>query len=301
MGKELANKVHNYLNQFSNRLVRDLAWAIASPPLVSGIIDDTTWWNSKDCMKEFNACLPTLLKVEKDPGELIKHLGQLQSQRLGLYFEGLVAFWLKISPNYQLLNQNIQIIEEGITHGEIDFIVRDLQLQKTIHLEVAVKFYIGSSPSEDPFCWYGTNTKDQLGRKLRHLRSHQTQLSHRYQNHLEHRIDEKHCLIKGRLFYPLNISTSPAGVNISDDHLRGRWEYARNQSNNKNIIPIEKNRWLADLNHNDILERIESGADFTGLNNIRRARCYVRYSEQNKQYNEKYRIFLLPDEFSFPN
>ena len=293
--------MHNYLNQFSNRIVRDLAWAIASPPLVSGVIEDTVWWNSQDCMREFNACLTALLKLDKDPSLLIEHLGQLQSSRLGLYFEGLVSFWLKVSPNYQLLNQNIQIIEDGLTHGEIDFIVRDLQLQKTIHLEVAVKFYLGSPPYENPFRWYGTNTKDQLGRKLHHLQSHQTQLSDRYQNHFEHKIDEKHCLIKGRLFYPFNTSTSPAGVGIADDHLRGRWKYTGNKSSDKNIIPIGKSRWLADLNHKDILECILSSADSIDLSNIRRAECYVKYSQLNKQYNEKYRIFLLPDKFSFPN
>ncbi len=292
--------MHQYINQFSSRVVRDLVWVIASPPLVSGIIGDTVWWNNKVCRKEFNACLPALIKLDQNPRALIEHLGQLQSARLGSMFEGLISFWLKISPNYQLLAQNIQIIEEGITHGEIDFILRDLQSQKTIHLEVAVKFYLGSPPFEDPFRWFGTNTKDQLGKKLHHLQTNQSQLSKKYPNHFEYEIDARHCLIKGRLFYPSNVISAPAGIGITEDHLRGHWEYADHQQSDKRIIPIAKNKWLAEFNHQDISESIEKSIASTDLREISRAQCFVEIAEDNSLYREQERIFYLPNSFTFP-
>jgi hypothetical protein len=118
------------MNQFSNRLVRDLAWVIASPPLVSGNFNDTHWWSHSDCLAEFEDCLPTLKSLDKDPAPLIAHLDKLTSGRLGLRFESFIAYWITISPNYELLAKNIQIIDAlkkgRHTHGELDFIIRDI-------------------------------------------------------------------------------------------------------------------------------------------------------------------------------
>ena len=124
------------LNRFSNRLVRDLAWVIASPPLLAGNYNDTHWWSHANCLTEFEVCLPALLALDKDPSPLIEHFEKLKSGRLGLRFEHFIAYWLIISPNYELLTQNLQIIEPIVsphkkgshTHGELDFIIRNTRI-----------------------------------------------------------------------------------------------------------------------------------------------------------------------------
>ena len=290
------------LNRFSNRLVRDLAWVIASPPLLSGKHNDTHWWSYKDCLREFNDCLPALITLDENPAPLIKHLKKLTSGRLGLRFESFIAYWLTLSPNFELLAQNIQVIEPFVsshkkgshTHGELDFIIRNIHTNKIIHLEVAVKFYLGAKPYEDPFRWFGTNTKDQLGKKVEHLKNHQTQLSNKFSSYLNkdgYLIDNKQCFLKGRLFYPREIDTAPQGV--TENHLRGRWDYASTAMENKLLFPLDKNDWLAELNYDDLYQRDLE----TSLIKNEKALCYVNATQGLKEIE---RIFYLPESFHFP-
>jgi len=287
--------------QFNNRQVQNLAWVIASPPLLSGSYNDVYWWDDAQCKKEFNDCLPTLLALDKQPEPLLSHLAQLNSGRLGLRFESYIAYWIKISPNYQLLKQNIQIIEEGHTYGELDFIIKDIHTNKIIHLEVAVKFYLGmmleGQSSPDPYHWFGTNTNDQLGKKVDHLKQHQTQLGEKYQGHLQKRheiqVDEKHCLLKGRLFYPMGSDIQPQDIN--QNHLRGRWVQTNNQLlSNKRFVPIEKEYWLAELKEKELKSLTEQ----YGLHELQRTQCYVELDEDSLgKKSERERVFNLPHDF----
>ncbi len=292
-------------NDFKQPCVRDLAWVIASPPLVSGSFNQARWWNRQQCLKEFHDCLPALQALDKKPQPLIDHLNLIKSKRLGLYFEGLVSFWLSfISPNYRLLAHNIQLfetLEKGKhTLGEIDFIIQEIKTAKTIHLEVAVKFYLGTVPLEDTYHWFGTNTKDQLGRKLDHLKQLQTQLSKIHPELLDFNIDERHCLLKGRLFYPQGLDQAPAG--ISKAHLRGRWLYASQNCHDQLLIPLDKNNWLAELNHAEIKQQLAKQAPNKLFNNEpARATCYsITAKDKREKYRELERLFILPDDFTFP-
>ncbi|MEE9309856.1 MAG: DUF1853 family protein [Cocleimonas sp.] len=290
------------MNRFTHRLIRDLAWVIVSPPLVSGNFNDTHWWNHADCLSEFEDCLPTLLALDKDPSPLIKHFEQLKSGRLGLRFEHFIAYWIIISPNYELITQNLQIImpiedphkKGNHTHGELDFIIRDTRTDKTIHLEVAVKFYLGTLPYDDPYRWFGTNTSDQLGKKFDHLKQHQTQLGEKFSPYLKergHTIDERQCFLKGRLFYPVGSDKPPE--NVTENHLRGRWIQSPNKNTSGFVNALDKKDWLATLNNNDCLTR-----EFQrGFSNDDKAQCYVHLNDDHEEIG---RVFHLPEGFSFP-
>ena len=297
---------------FTHRSVRDLAWVIASPPLVSGEYNQTSWWSHTACLEEFNACLPALRALDKNPHTLLDHLKRIKSKRLGLYFEGLVSFWLSsISPNYRLLAQNIQLFkcqQKGKhTLGELDFIIQQRSTQKVIHLEVAVKFYLGTEPLTDTYRWFGTNTNDQLGRKLDQLKQNQTQLSKTYPGLLDFYIDEKQCLLKGRLFYPAEGLTPlpiqqqhlPEGVNTK--HLRGRWMYSSPQDMLQNLIMLNKDKWLAELGQDEIAQYLQQHLQPPQSFNLDRPTCYsVVESDTNKKHRELERIFILPKGFMFP-
>ncbi len=282
---------------FNTKLVRDLAWVIASPPIQSGHIGNTYWWEHKKCQGEYQDCLASLIELDKDPSPLEQHLSQSKSKRLGHRFEALVSYWLNISPNYELIKQNIQIIENGVTFGEIDFIIKELATGKNIHLEVCVKFYLGTQPYKDPYRWFGTNTKDQLGRKLDHLLTQQSQLSKKYEKDFSYKIDERHCFIKGRLFYPKGNNIAPEGT--TPNHLRGSWEYPDVvKKADGRYLAINKTLWLSELNHNDIIDLqnnpVETFED--------RAQCYIEINKADQNgYKEKARIFFLPDKFIFPS
>ena len=295
------------LGQFKHRQVRDLAWVIASPPLVSGTIfketeNETHWWSEEDCLAEFYDCLLALHVLDREPSALINHLLALKNSRLGSIFEGLVSFWLRISPNFNELHQNIQIIEDKHTFGEIDFIIENIHTSEIIHLEVAVKFYLGCEPYEDAYRWFGTNTKDQLGKKIDHLKNHQTQLSSLYpkqlKKHFSTPIDKKQCFIKGRLFYPELCDTPPSNLELAKNHLRGKWSYVDQQDATKDLVKINKTHWLADLNTTDI-----KGLGYVSSNivsQIDRAECFVETKKEGEFATEAQRIFYLPKSFTFP-
>ena len=281
--------------RFTNRCVRDLAWVIASPPLVSGEFKQTHWWNYQQCLTEFDDCLPTLLSLDKKPAPLLTHLESIKSRRLGLRFEAYISFWLStVSPNYTLLAQNIQLHDfiNNLKHtiGEIDFIIKENKTGKIIHLEVAVKFYLGTEPYSDPYRWFGTNLNDQLGKKLDHLKQHQTQLLINHPEKTNYSIDERHCIIKGRLFYPEEQEDAPDG--ITDNHLRGCYLFQNNNLAQSSLILLDKIEWLAEFSSEDIGKR-KIQANFSVSE---KSRCYA-VIENN---TETQRIFYLSPNFKFP-
>lgn len=297
------------LNAFKHRVVRDLAWVIASPPLISGDYAASHKKNKpvhflthEECLQELSDCSMALQQLDHDPSPLLTHLDKLKSKRLGYRFEAFVAYWLQISPNFELLAHNIQIIENKVTLGEVDFIVKNQHSHKIIHLEVAVKFYLGTAPFDNAFRWFGTNTHDQLGKKQQHLLQNQTQLSLKYPQHLNHKIDQRHCLLKGRLFYPYGTQTSPSTA--TGNHLRGFWIKQSDVSKeaslkNKLLFRLEKNEWLSTLQHLDLQtkEAVKSVYDKD------RAQCYimVEKDKESSSLKENERIFILPDYFKFPD
>jgi len=281
--------------RFKNRLVRDLAWVIASPPLVSGSFTQTHWWDNKECLNEFDDCLTALLALDKNPEPLLIHINEVKCCRLGLRFEAFISFWLSsVSPNYKLLAQNIQLNEfvdgQKRTIGEVDFIIEELKSGKIIHLEVAVKFYLGTAPYTDLYRWFGTNLNDQLGRKLDHLKQHQTQLLINYSDKISYSIDERHCIIKGRLFYPEDQKTAPKG--IAKNHLRGRYLFQQEDSIPSKLILLEKMEWLAEFTPKDISGHTIQN-DFS---KSKRSHCYAEIINNT----EFQRIFCLPKTFQFP-
>jgi len=95
--------------------------------------------------------------------------------RLGHLVEKIVAELIKASTNYKVLYENVQIIEDRKTIGEIDFIIENKMTKQLIHLELAYKFYLfDPSISSQPINnWIGPNRNDSLKEKLEKLKTKQ--------------------------------------------------------------------------------------------------------------------------------
>lgn len=61
--------------------------------------------------------------------------------RLGHLAEKIVSELIKSSTNYNVLYENVQVIEDKKTIGEIDFIIEEEKSRRFIHMELAYKFY----------------------------------------------------------------------------------------------------------------------------------------------------------------
>lgn len=95
--------------------------------------------------------------------------------RLGHLAEKVVSELVKSSTNYDVLYENVQLIQDKNTVGEVDFILENVQTHEIIHLEVAYKFYLfdPSISSEPVYNWMGPNWNDSLIGKLEKLKTKQ--------------------------------------------------------------------------------------------------------------------------------
>jgi len=197
------------VQQLKNQSVRDLAWALASPPLVRLPTHDCCWPSSDFFKQHYLRSLPWLKKLDEDPGELEALLAAQKDRRMGKYFETLWYFWLLHNPRYQVVENNVQVIIDGETLGEIDFVLFDTKSRQTVHWELAVKFYLGAGPLHEMKSWYGPNRRDRLDIKVAHLSERQSLLSRdkRASHWLSTQgihIEQCAVILKGRLYYPWN-------------------------------------------------------------------------------------------------
>ena len=194
---------------FKHQSVRDLAWAISSPPLVLQPDQSCRWPDSRWYQCAYEESLPWFRKVDEDPSELEDMLDKQKDRRLGKVFETLWLYWFSHHPRYEVVENNLQIIVDGETLGEIDFIVFDKVSNQMVHWEVAVKFYLGVGDTSEMSNWYGPNRRDRLDLKVAHLLQRQSIVSRdpRVRHWLEQKnidIDQCAVILKGRLYYPWN-------------------------------------------------------------------------------------------------
>lgn len=232
------NRDHFEWLNFRHSAVRDIAFALASPPLLShwpsefsthrviDLPDDVFWHNL------YQRYLPRLHALDLDPTPLEQLLGSLPSSRLGIRFEALLSFWLKDDSgdwhDFQLLAQNIQLKDEKRTIGEVDFIIQNKITGDIEHWELSLKFYLGEGALQ-PYEWRGLNDRDTFGRKIKHTIQRQFNVDHLHLPELgKLTIDKRIAIFKGRLFYPDHVSET-AKVSLATwlhpKHLRGTWGY----------------------------------------------------------------------------
>lgn len=201
---QIESTLDTYKYNFKHPMVRDLAWAIASPPLLANEQDalvSMAWFQ-----QQYLSYLPRLFALDNNPAPLIEFINR--QQRLGVYFEQLWHFFFEDSPNFDVLLANIQIQDSHQTYGEFDFIIREKATQIVTHFEVAVKFYLGyQHDSAENKLWYGANIKDRLDIKIDHMLKHQIRLGHLASAQAvlkQHNItiDDEKIILKGRLYQP---------------------------------------------------------------------------------------------------
>lgn len=152
------------INHFKNKGISDIIWATDSNNV---LFDGKNLFNS------------LLFPEEVDEIILAKNLTDSSSEfiKIGKQFEQLITSYFTWSQQWEIVLQNLQVIDRKKTIGEIDFIVKNLLDRKHYHIEVAVKFYLGTSDLSDPSNWIGPNVTDNLKLKLDKLNTHQLLLS----------------------------------------------------------------------------------------------------------------------------
>lgn len=258
------------LLRYKNRAVRDLAWAIASPALLKPGPATCFWYGDEWYRGLFEASKKRLEQLDREPTSLLQRLAQQKDRRLGNYFETLWAFWLDESPDFEIIEHNMQISDGGRTIGELDFVVLDKITGKFHHWELAIKFYLGVGDTCNQANWHGPGKRDRLDIKVDHLTSRQSLLSQQpIVNELLRakgiEIDSCGVILKGRLFYPHRAGANirlPANAN--PDHLHSHWidrdHFMELGSDDDTYLAMLKSGWMSNIDGFDG-EKLYSRAD----------------------------------------
>ena len=249
----------NEFHTFRNKIVRDLAWVIASPPVFNSISDcPVDFIAEKECTNEYLMNRDHLIQLDQNPEPLQQHVHKTSSHLLGKYFESLVHYWLSITPTKELLKTNLQIFDNSRTIGELDFIYRDLDNDEIIHIEAAGKFYLSTDNKPDWEYFIGPNTNDRMDLKLDRMISHQTQLInhevtlHTIKSNGIPQPDRAKIFYKGYSFfnfheYVNNTFLLPKESNRN--HFAGWWlrdnEISKLRSTDSRWVILERMNWIS--------------------------------------------------------
>lgn len=233
---------------------QDLHWLLNSPSVVSNTGMLRHWLDDAFGTRAWASIAPLLHNARacSDMNDWLTELGweairPPKTQRLGDYFEWLVSIWLALDPRFEVMGKNVPIRStvmqsgKGITHthGELDVLMREVATGKVIHLEMAVKFYLGLDDTRLLSRWYGPSLHDRLDKKLAHMRWHQMGMAFTPEGEAVLgkqgiAVDEVWGMVKGRLFLPcagvpstpsLNASfnSPPTPMSVSPHCAFGQW------------------------------------------------------------------------------
>ncbi|MEZ5572463.1 MAG: DUF1853 family protein [Halioglobus sp.] len=206
--------------------MRDLAWACFSPPLLYIEQLVSTASGIATCpLQMTTARQQWLAALDCDDSALLEHLSRRPSHRLGVYFEQLWHFFLQHDPHTELIAHNLAIRDESRTLGEFDCLYYCTQRDTHIHLELAVKFYLGVASKDKETAginaqdWWGPDRRDRLDTKLEQLLQRQILLgdlpaAQSKLSALNMGKVAREIALKGYLFWPGHATMhAPAGYN----------------------------------------------------------------------------------------
>lgn len=197
----------------------ELAWVIASPPLLAAAaMQPYASFSAQNYLQFWRDWQPTLAPESLLPAQL------------GRRFETRWQQWLTGHPRWQLRASRLPVRLAGRTLGEFDLLVHDRDAGCTEHWELAVKFYLGDGDLDDPACWWGPQRQDRLDRKQERLLMQQLPLSGTPagQAALDAAglaVSTVRAVVKGRFYYPLTHADHRARF-ADPAHLRGVWATA---------------------------------------------------------------------------
>ncbi|WP_242458076.1 DUF1853 family protein [Halomonas sp. YLGW01] len=246
------------LGAWRHPLVRDLGWLCLAPDLLGMPCPGRP--SLGELGLENDGWRDYLDRLEAAPQPLEALVGGAVNARMGHYHERLWQFLLETAPRTHLLAHNLPVMRERRTLGELDMVYQQAGSHRPVHLEVAIKFYLGLSegPGEatSQARWVGPGCADSLAGKRSHLFHHQLPLIDTPEARLAlseftrgkegekerevsvadtsgreadggERITDQRMAMPGVLFYPWRREADqpplPSPVEATAEHLRGQW------------------------------------------------------------------------------
>ena len=185
-------------------------------------------------------------------GELLPESNIILGKRVEHYMSAI----LKKNSRFKLIAENLQVIKDKKTIGELDYLVEDLKDHQFLHIELAYKFYL-----YDPFVsgnyyekWIGPNRKDSLFLKLDKLINKQFPLFYKEETrsvikdfNLDVKEFHQELCLKGQLFVP-ETEKYLIDEEINPKSIMGTWirwkELRMSSYTNYSYLLLSKKDWL---------------------------------------------------------
>lgn len=100
-----------------------------------------------------------LLQLDDAPQSLQSFLKDTPKHIIGKYAEDLMSFYLRRLSNFEVALEHEQVIENGITISEIDYVLKEND--HYLHWELSYKFYLEHNGE-----WIGPHARDKLSNKI---------------------------------------------------------------------------------------------------------------------------------------
>ena len=245
-------------------LLRQAAWAVGSAPLLRSApgltFDDGAYF--ADWAERM---APAFAAWDRDAEALagLRAAWEAAPPLLGKRFEALVGWVLARDPAWEVVGSGVVWTEAGWTEagrteagrtlGEWDFLLRDREEDRWVHVELACKFYLQVGGARGNR-WLGVNPADTLEARLESLRR-QMDLGRQeaVADQLARagwRVDEERVWMKGWWFYPVaGVGHARPASGADPDAPSGWWctvSQAANwaRGNPAHWLPLARLDWL---------------------------------------------------------
>lgn len=237
-----------FLKELKHQCTRDLYWLLASPYPLNPLHSSFRLFPEDVLRDLLDQHLVFIQELDENPAEFITFLSTKPTRRLGIYAERLMAFFFRESPLVNLITHSFQLIRDGETKGEIDFIIE--WKGELYHIELAVKYYLGYENLHDFNNWIGPSGNDTLGKKLERVFSRQLPLINEpeVQELIAGRPISSYLFLKGKFFCNKSIADRPTWLNPSAQRgLYYRVESALPEFLTANHQQLIRPNWMSDL------------------------------------------------------
>ncbi len=301
---------------YRHPLVRDLAWLLDAPDLL------VSAYAGRPTLAELGLADPArkkawLAALEGNPLALEASLATRRAGRLGLYHEALWHFVLAHAPGTRLLGTNLTVHDvRGVTLGEFDLLYANIDDAAPIHLELAIKYYLGlpegPGPRHDAARWIGPGCADSLAIKWQRALAHQLPLAHRpeaaailerFRRASPQGALEQRLAMLGVLFQPWRREALPLPLGIHADALLGEWLYrcdwpdfcaTLDNTESHHGAFLAKPHWLAPPPDSLLLPLAELTQQLDAHFAVRQAPRQLVLRETNESYR---RLFVVADDW----
>ena len=307
----MPSEVYSIIETLESQEVRELVWAIGSSPMLSsypkvGVSEllDEEW-----CLQQVRQDLDWLRALDASPAPLLAHLNSEHHLPLGKRFERLLSFWFTHSKHWDLIWEGKQFVDDKTTIGEIDFLVRELESDELMHIEVACKFYLSSENSSNWASWLGPNAKDRFADKMIKF-ERQLALSQHPLLRQELKADvlenvEPKLFLKGFFFHHFSLLMKAKAPRLANAHYNAAWfcfakEFDLLAHESALWYVLEKKHWLSIVHPEEIRTEVLNSQETKSLveshfEQSERALLLVQVLENDGRWNEISRGFVVAD------